>query len=184
MNWKQRLSHIHLMYLSKPAGDRCLYRAIRTHGVRSIVQIGIGAGQRTHRLIDAVGLYSGDRPLRYTGIDLFEARPSHAPGLTLKQAHQQFRPLVHKLQLVPGDPYSALNRTANSLQGTDLVVVAADVDAESLQRSWFFLPRMLHAKSLVLVEQQVSGGTKGEFQSLPLAELERRAQRAAPQRAA
>jgi hypothetical protein len=57
------------------------------------------------------------------------------------------------VQLVPGDPYSALARTANSLPDIDLMLVDADQDAESLSQAWFYAPRMLHEESLVLIER-------------------------------
>ncbi|MCO6458127.1 MAG: hypothetical protein J5I93_22715 [Pirellulaceae bacterium] len=171
MSWKQLLSHLHLSYLSQPAGERCLYRAIRLHQVRSIVEMGVGLGTRTRRMIEAVQVSSGDRPLRYTGIDLFEARPASQPGMTLKRAHQQFRPLVHRLQLVPGDPHAALARAANSLQGTDLLVIAADQDADSLRRCWFYVPRMLHSNSLVFVERVPNNQKGGQFQLISAHEI-------------
>ena len=64
--------------------------------------------------------------------------------------------ILSKIQVIPGDPLSALARSANGLQSTDLLVIAADQDTQSLANAWFYVPRMLHDKSLVLLED-VSG---------------------------
>ncbi len=74
-------------------------------------------------------------------------------GLSLKEAHRSFKTLGVAIQLVPGDPFSALARTANALREIDLVLISADQDAESLDRAWFYLPRVLHATSVVFLEQ-------------------------------
>jgi hypothetical protein len=84
---------------------------------------------------------------------LFEAREARHPGLTLKEAYTQLRPLGAKVQLVPGDPFSALARVANSSVGTQLLIISADQDAASLARAWFYVPRMLAEQSQVFVEE-------------------------------
>ncbi len=153
MSWKQRLHLAYLGYLSRPVHERCLYRAVWRHKFRSVVEIGMGTGLRSRRLIAAARYVAANPGVRFTGIDLFEARPGDAPGMTLKSAHRLLKPLVHKLQLVPGDPFSALSRMANTLGGTDLIVISADQTGDSLERAWFYLPRMLHEHSLVYVQE-------------------------------
>jgi hypothetical protein len=145
---------------SRPASQRCLYRAIRRARVSSIVEIGIGWGERAMRMIEVAGC-SG-KPVRYTGIDAFESRGSEsAAGLTLKHAYQRLRATEAAIQLVPGDPLAALSRAANALTATDLLVISADVDAESLRRAWMYVPRMLHRHSFVYLEEMSGdGGTR------------------------
>jgi hypothetical protein len=123
-----------------------------------IVELGIGDGARARRMIAAALRWHSPSEIHYSGIDLFEARPRCRPGMTLKQAHQFLCQTGVRLRLLPGDPYSALARQANTLGGTDLVVIASDVDLESLARAWFYLPRMLHPESLVLCEEPTQHG--------------------------
>ena len=163
-----------LANFSRPASDRCLYRTIGKNRVASIVEIGIGWGQRALRLIE-VAACSGHQ-VRYTGIDEFESRRSDAAqGLTLKQAYQTLRQTPAAIQLVPGDPLAALTRAANSLTGTDLLVVSLDVQAEALARAWRYVPRMLHRGSLVYVEEACSGGDR-RFVRLAAGEINRLAE--------
>jgi len=148
------LKYLYLAYFSDPSAERPLYRAIRRRQVRTIVELGVGMGNRSARLIEVAQRYHAPREVCYTGIDQFEARSSSVtPGMTLKRAHRTLKALGAKIQLVPGDPWMALSRTANTLTGTDLFVVSADQDAESLARAWFYVPRMLHENSQVFVEE-------------------------------
>jgi hypothetical protein len=140
-------------WFSRPAGERVLYRAVRRIRPRRIVELGVGDAHRAQRLVRAAQRYAGGEVIRYCGIDLFELRPADTPKLGIKQAYHDLRSLGAKVQLAPGDPFSALARFANSLTGTDLLVIAADIDAESLERSWFYVPRMLHERSRVYREE-------------------------------
>ncbi len=169
------LRSAYLLYFSQPAGDRALYKAVKSRPVRSIVEIGIGLGGRTQRLLEVAAWRADCRPLRYCGIDLFEARPSAASGPSLKQAHAQLRLPNVKVQLAPGDPYSALLRVANSLTGTDVLLIAADQDRESLERAWAWMPRMLTRESLVFQEQPVAKPGQSFWQPLAVADIQKRA---------
>jgi hypothetical protein len=168
----------YLLYFSQPAADRAVYKAVKSRPIRTIVEIGIGHAGRTERLLEVAAWQQDCLPLRYTGIDLFEARPSHAPGPSLKQAFAQLRLPHVKVQLVPGDPYSALRRVANSLTGTDLLLISADQDAESLARSWTWLPRMLTAESLVFAEEPAAKAGQNYWRPLSLADIQKRASEA------
>jgi hypothetical protein len=162
----------YLLYFSQPAADRPLYKAIKGRAIRSFVELGIGAGQRTERLIEVLGWEAGNLPLAYTGIDLFEQRPSDCPGMSLKAAFAKMKFAGVKTRLVPGDPYSALSRAANQLSGTDLIVISADQDRDSLARAWFYFPRMMHAGTLVFLEEPAAKGTTTYRPISPL-EIER-----------
>jgi hypothetical protein len=78
----------------------------------------------------------------------------------LKQAFGDLRGTGVTARLVPGDPHSALARTANSLSGTDLLILSADIDRDSLAQAWRFVPRMVHANTLVF--QQIAGPGPGK----------------------
>jgi hypothetical protein len=94
----------------------------------------------------------GVAPLHYVGIDRFESRVAgDPPGVTLKQAHQRLTPLA-KVQLIPGSADSALSRVSNHLGVFDLVLVSADDEPRHLERSWFFIQRLVRADSTILVE--------------------------------
>jgi hypothetical protein len=145
----------------KPAADRALFRLLYERRVTTIVEIGLGTGQRAERMI-RLAMKLGDGLVRYTGIDLFEARPPFSPGLTYKCAHRLLMATGAQVKLVPGDPLSALGRVANGLRGTDLLIVSADQDEAALSRAWFFVPRMLHADSRICLEepQAANKGTR------------------------
>ena len=110
------LKSVYLSFLSKPAHQRCLYRTISRIKARSLVELGVGPGQRAARIIAAAGRHHDLNKVRYTGIDLFEARPATDAGLSLKDAHRILRATGAEIRLVPGDPLSALSRTASRFQ--------------------------------------------------------------------
>jgi len=163
------LRRLYLTRFSQPAAERTLYRAICGQRLRSIVELGIDASGRTQRVLEIAAWEKANLPVRYTGIDLFEGRPKDRPGMTLKQAFAQLRLPDVKVQLVPGDPAMALSRVANFLAATDLVLIAADQDRESLDRAWTWLPRMLAPASLIFMEELATGGKSGQTQWRPLA---------------
>ena len=148
-----RLHYLYLAYFSKPHADRKLYRAVHRHRWHRFLEIGVGQGHRALRMLDVAMRHHPCQNLRYYGIDLFEARPAETPGLTLKETYRLFKSKGIIAQLLPGDPHSALARSANSLRDIDAVVITANQNAESLERAWFYLPRVLHANSIVFLEQ-------------------------------
>lgn len=151
-----RLRSLYLCYFSKPKGLRPLYRLLRKQRMRRLCELGVGDAQRTLRMLELV---PGTEETLYTGIDLFEARQNgDGAGLSLKQAHTLLSATGAKTRLVPGDPFSALARSANSLARQDLVLISADQDLESLSRAWFYVPRMLHETTVVLREERGEDG--------------------------
>jgi len=147
------LRNAYLLYFAQPAADRALYKTLKGRKVRSVVQLGIGNGERTSRMVEVLSWEAGNLPLDYTGIDLFEQRPKTSPGLTLKAAFSQLKFEGVKVRLTPGDPVSAISRIANQTKGVDLLFISADQDRESLERAWFYVPRMIHAETLILAEE-------------------------------
>ena len=115
--------------------------------------IGIRDALRARRIVQLSQRYSTGDVVEITGIDMFEGRPADvAPGVSLKEAHRILNETGARVKLVPGDPFSALARTANSLPDIDLLLLDADHDAESMARAWFYVPRMLRDATLTLIE--------------------------------
>jgi hypothetical protein len=173
------LRRAYLCHFSQPAADRALYQALAKSPASSIVEIGLGNLARTRRLLALAAEKSPVEGLRYAGIDLFESRQGPQAGVSLKTAHKELKSLAAKVQLVPGDPFSALARAANGLLRTDLVIVSAIHDAESLERAWFYLPRMLHDGSRVFVEEAGAKPGATAFRLLKRLEIEQLASGAA-----
>lgn len=161
------LKYWYLACFSRPREERKLYRAMRRTPVVSIVELGVGATRRTKRLIEVAQRYRPGAAWHYTGVDLFESRQAGQTGLTLKEAHKALGTCGAKIRLLPGDPYSALSRSANTLTNTDLLIISADQDRDALAKAWFYVPRMLHERSLVFVEEP-AGPAQPTFRRLSL----------------
>jgi hypothetical protein len=157
------LKYTYLAYFSQPAADRIIYRAIDEHQAKRIVELGVAYTERAQRMIAVASRGKAEGQVVYTGIDLFEDRPAHAPGVTLKFAYKLLRQLDASVRLIPGDPYSALLRMSNGLAGTDLIVISGDQDAEALKKAWMYVPRMMHQRSLVFLEQRGRPGEPSRF---------------------
>ncbi|MCS7303565.1 MAG: hypothetical protein NZ602_00450 [Thermoguttaceae bacterium] len=167
----KRLRFFYLAYLSYPAKDRVVYRLVRRHPSRNILEIGLGRGIRAQRLLQLLCEQLPADQLLYTGIDLFEARPPQfGPILPLKQVYQNLRTTGARIRLYPGDPYSVLSHRANQLGPVDLLLIASPIDPKSMAKAWYYIPRLLHPDSLVLVEQPI--GQKGRFRKLTPSSLE------------
>ncbi|MBI2479581.1 MAG: hypothetical protein HYV60_13400 [Planctomycetia bacterium] len=164
------LKFAYLTLLSKPSHEREVYQAIRRSAPLSIVEIGVGLGVRSTRMIAVAQRYSPEESIRYVGIEQFEARTRFGTGMPLKVAHKRLKATGANVRVIPGDPLSALARTANGLQGTDLLIIAADQDTQSLTNAWFYVPRMLHDKSLVLIED--TSGRQPRFRTLTCTDVE------------
>jgi hypothetical protein len=163
---------LYLCYLSKPASHRPIYRAVCRQRARKILQLGIGTGRRALRLIEAASLGRPVSEVEFSGIDLFEARSAmDGPGLTLKMTHRLLRNTVARIRLVPGDPLSALAQIANDLGQVDLVLISARLDPQRLAPAWFYLPRLLHERSQVFIEQSLPGGQQ-QVRLVPRTEIE------------
>ncbi|HET6883705.1 MAG TPA: hypothetical protein VFI31_26360, partial [Pirellulales bacterium] len=128
---------VYLAYFSQPAKDRVLYRAICRTAPARILELGMERGQRSTRLVEVVRRAQPGALPHYTGIDLFEL--SSASGIPLKAAYCKLQATGARVRLVPGDPFTALAQSANTIGQCDLIVVAASLDAESLRRAWFYV---------------------------------------------
>jgi hypothetical protein len=154
------LKLFYFSYLSQPQADRIIYRAICRHRSRKIVELGIRAGQRAVRMVQVAGLLSPIREVHFTGMDWFESGSGASrPGMTLKAAYRLLYGTGARVQLVPGDPIDSLAQTANALRQVDLLIFSALLDASGLGRVWFYVPRLLHQRSLVFVECPLPDGS-------------------------
>ena len=139
-----------LARLSRPAGERVIYRHVLRQGPARILEIGLGTLVRTQRLLRVAGRAAGE--VTYVGLDRFEGRAvTDPPGVSLKQAHQRLASLA-RVRLVPGNADTSLARLCNQLGQFELVLISADNDERHLERAWFFLQRLLTPQTTVLVE--------------------------------
>ena len=172
------LKSAYLSYLSKPPQDRRLYHTIQRARVRRMLVIGLGPELRAERMIAAASRTHAARDIHFAAIDLFEAGGDLAAALPLKHVHQLLAKSGARIRLIPGDPANSLARAANTLTNTDLIVISSGQDLESLERAWFYFPRMLHANSLILREFE------GGYQEVSSGEVERLAGHSSKQRRA
>jgi len=161
------LKLFYLTHLSQPSSDRPVYRAMLRLRPRRILEIGIGDGRRAVRMLQlACRLSEGHMP-QYIGVDVFEARSvGDGPGMSLRLAHRTLGSLGARVQLVPGDPHEALDRSANHIGPVDLLVVSAKIDADAMRRAWFYVPRLLHEASVVFREVASRGDHSAEMHAL------------------
>ncbi len=152
------IKYAYLAYFSRPAGERILYRRMRSLPVRSIVEIGMSSLRRTERIIrQAQATHS--TAISYTAIDLFELRADleEREPLPLKDVYRRLKPSGVQVRLIPGLPAQAVPRKANELVSSDLLLVNERYEAEFFEQSALYVPRMLHRRSLVFVEGTVNG---------------------------
>jgi hypothetical protein len=136
-------------------------------------------------MIQLAGLHAPLDDVHYTGVDLFEARdPAEGPGITLKAAHRLLTATRARVRLIPGDPFLALSRAANTLPGTELVVISAGHDPDLLAGAWFYLPRTLAGDAHVLIERPLVPGGRGALQPIGRDRIEQLAAAASRRRAA
>jgi len=151
----------------KPISSFRFLKMIKQREIRSIIEVGLGDGTRCEKLIAVAQRFSEEK-VRYTGVDLFDARESSTP-LKLIEMHRRLKSVDAKTQLVPGDIGSALPRIANSHLRTDLILISAGFDREQFSTVKSFLPRMLHASSLVLIQSK----QEAEFKKISRLEIEK-----------
>jgi hypothetical protein len=154
-NW---FRSIYLAHFSRPKGNRQLYRLIKREEISRIVEIGISDIARTVAMIELAQGATSEGKVCYTGIDFFEARPKSKPSLSLKDAYRVLRATGAAVRLVPGAPGASLASAANAHQNTDLILIAPDVTEADLAGAWFFVPRMLHAETVMFNEGRDANG--------------------------
>jgi len=142
-----------------------------------ILEIGLGTLVRTERMLRAAGVGPTGEAVRYVGLDRFEGRSAtDPPGVSLKEAHRRLHALA-RVQLVPGNPDTALARVCNHLGAFDLVIISADNDERHVERAWFFLRRLVTPTTTVFVQAPSSRGA-GSWTTLAPSRLDELAIRA------
>ena len=63
----------------------------------------------------------------------------------------------------PAPRAAALAAVANAHRNTDLILISCIVTNDDLQDAWFYVPRMLHHKSVILREHQSADGPSFEW---------------------
>ncbi len=144
------IKYAYLAHFARPKWDRQLYRLVKRQRVCRIVEVGIGSIERSAALIAVAQRYAGDAKVCYTGLDFFEARSEELPKLFLKQAYQILQATGAQVRLAPGPAASSIASIANAHKDTDLFLISSLVTDSDLTRGWFYVPRMLNAKSTVL----------------------------------
>lgn len=124
-SWLQK---IYWTRFAKPIEERALFAHLINHPVASILEIGIGAGERMRRVANLAQAADGIEAIRYVGTDEFESSKDGKRHLTLKQAHQIAGQLGFRATLMPGDAASALPRVAHKIGMSDLIIVDGGLD--------------------------------------------------------
>lgn len=155
LSWLQKFYWTHF---GKPVEERALISQLIQHPIGSVLEIGVGDGQRMQRIAKLVQLTPGAESLRYIGTDEFESAPG-GRHLSLKQAHQLATQLGFKASLIPGDACSAIPRVAHKMGACDMVIIDGGLDpSQPLSGpigAW--LNRLAHASSIVLASQDCGG---------------------------
>ncbi|MFM1997694.1 MAG: hypothetical protein RLZZ111_2081 [Planctomycetota bacterium] len=173
------LRRLWLTWLSHPARERPIYRHCLRTPPKRVIELGLGSLVRTERMLGLLRATAPTETVHYVGLDRFEGRqPDDPPGVTLKAAHQRLHGMA-RVQLVPGNVDTALSRLCNHLGAFDLVLVSSDNDPRHLERSWFFIQRLITPQSSVFVESPSGGGwstiTKARVDELAAKTVLRRA---------
>ena len=180
-----RLKYFYFAYFSKPAPVRKLYRSIVRRRIARILEMGLTSPRQSRKLIEVAGLLRPVGDVSYTAIDLFELRPAGTEaGVSLRLAYRELASTGARIRLIPGDPYTALARRANDLLDRDLIVISAEQDPEALARAWFYLPRMMHANTVVFQQLSGNGSPQPVYREVSREEIVRLAESAGNRRAA
>ncbi|MFZ5830523.1 MAG: hypothetical protein ACOY3P_10565 [Planctomycetota bacterium] len=149
---------------------------IRENRCRRVLEVGLGDAKRATRIVQTIASHASAVDASYVGFDLFELAPAERPTVPLKAAYLLLRPCGVPVRLVPGDPLPTLARHANELGQVDAVLFTHDLHPDTWPRAWFYLPRLLHSRSIVLLERCLEGVCRWE--SIDLCEIRARAETA------
>ena len=142
-------SKIYWRHLAGPKADRNLNRLLLDQSFNSILEIGIGSGSRTERILKLLTPKDPQSTVRYTVVDAFESAPNH---LSLKQAHKMLAEKGVKSTLVPGDLTAALARVGNTVGQHELIIAEGILDlkapGQSLLTAW--LKKVAHADGWIV----------------------------------
>jgi len=153
-SWLQRL---YLRYFSRPVIYRDLFLFASEHPILSILEIGMGDGERIGSLLKFCQRAGPHGRLRYAALDPFES--GGGGRLTLKAAHKRLQELGVKAHLIPGDVGSGIVRVAHTVLPSDIVIIDGrwgdgTEEADALER---WLPRLCHSESGVFASTREGG---------------------------
>ena len=120
MNWFQRF---YWTKLSKPAGERPLCEYLIKTPIGSVLQLGMGNGALTRKVLQLARPAGADGVIRFAGVDAFESAEAAQQHMKLKDAHRMCAELGVKAHLIPGELKSALPRVAVTILPSDLLIV-------------------------------------------------------------
>ncbi len=156
LSWVQRL---YWRYFSKPVNERALFLHVIENPFASILEIGLGSGERIKQVLPLCTLPEGVTQIRYVGVDAFESAAADVPHMNLKAAHRMLAEFGVKAHLIPGDPTNALARVAHTVLPSDLIIIDGcwGVDSQQGRAIADWLPRLCHSKSTIFAAS-VQGG--------------------------
>lgn len=175
-----------LGFLAKDNTDRQLHKIIKKQKTLRIVEFGIESIDKTLEMLNLAARNSPESTIEYTGIDLFEQRPSDASPLALIDVYRVLAKIDVKFRLSPGGVSTEVINLANSLADTDLMLIASTVSDEDLSSTWFYFPRMCHPGTEVL-RRKVNYDLKNDseaWETISLEEINRWANLSVSRRAA
>lgn len=163
MNWFQRF---YWTKLSKPAGERPLCEYLIKTPIGSVLQLGMGDGALTKKVLQLAQPAGTDGVIRFAGVDAFESAEDSSGHMKLKDAHRMCAELGVKAHLIPGELKNALPRVAVTILPSDLLLVEqSEQDGDSQHQilmNW--LPRLSHSGSAVFVRR----GERAKFERVYL----------------
>lgn len=156
VSWIQRL---YWRYLSKPVAHRALYLHAMDTPIGSILELGMGSGERIRNVLGLCRLPDGLTQLRYAAIDPFESAGPDVTHISLKSAHRLLNEFGVKAHLIPGEPASGVMRVAHTVLPSDLIVIdgywnEASANGEAIAK---WLPRLCHSKSAIFASTSKGG---------------------------
>lgn len=142
--------------LAKPVEDRALFGYLLERPYRSVLEVGMGDGQRLRRLARLIQIPPDVDRIRYIGTDEFESAEDRQGHMRLKDAHRLAGQLGFRVALVPGPMESTMMRVAHKFGPSDLVIINGGWDPEHphdcIAGRW--LPHIAHEGSVILASKQ------------------------------
>jgi len=152
LSWFQRLYWRHL---SKPVAYRALFQHVLEQPIGSILEIGIGNGERLKQVLSLLTIRPGVTQLRYAGVDPFESGAPSEGHLRLKDVHRMLAEQNIKAHLIPGDASNSLQRVAHTVLPSDLLIIDSGWEENSSNGAALaqWLPRLAHETSAIFARQ-------------------------------
>jgi hypothetical protein len=154
LSWFQQTYWRHF---AKPAENRALFRYLLENPIGSVLEIGVGPGERMKQILLLFSLKAEAKQLRYTAVDLFESGEARG-HLKLKDAHRLLAERSVKAHLIPGDASNALPRVVHMVMPSDLIVIDSGWNNQSSEGAALaqWLPRLAHQGSAIFARSTSS----------------------------